>query len=141
MTRKKTIYKSFSDKKEFNKFLSKAGKSKQFYELRFKGKKFRLGNKRADTIKRAKVYARAASAPTPEQFVKGYLKGLKSDKAVTITISTKEGNLYINKVHRPHYKAKESEAAFLDLLDEILEKYEIDNYSIVGISAKGLKKK
>ena len=136
---KKIVYKSFKSKKTFDSFIEKAVNRKQVYELRYKGKKFRLGKQRKVVVQRAKAYARAAEATTPEDFVSDYLDNIKEDSNVTITIQSQEGKLYFNKLHRKSLKSAESKAAFLDLLDEMLERYEIDQFSIVGIKAKKIK--
>ena len=139
---KKIIYKSFTDKKKFNQFLKTAGKTKQEYELRFKGKKFRLGTKRKETIKHAKTYAKVAASKNPEQYIENYLKGLKNDSVVTVKVSTKDGMLYIRKLHRVNYKTKQSRDAYADLMDEVLhEIYDIDNSNIVSITSKKIELK
>lgn len=138
----KTIYKTFSDKKQFNNFLKtvkKAPKNQKF-ELKYRDetgklKKFRFGVKRSVVLSRAKTYVE--SHGNERKFIKNKISRLKKPSIVTITLNVKTEDgwklRYIRKIHDPRRSVEASLDSFLDIISDIEAAYDVEEYIIVSI--------
>jgi hypothetical protein len=143
----KTIYKTFSDKKQFNNFLKtvkKAPKNQKF-ELKYRDdtgklKKFRFGAKRSEVLNRAKTYVK--SHGNERKFIKNKISRLKKASLVTITLNVKTEDgwklRYVRKIHDPERNVEDSLESFMDIISDIESSYDIEEYIIVNIAHENL---